>query len=47
MIDKYGFKSIEVPFLINSEMRIVDYLLHKYKGQYFRNKYPEITLLDE
>ena len=47
MIDKYGFKSIKVSFLINSEMRIVDYLLHKYKGQYFRNKYPEITLIDE
>jgi hypothetical protein len=44
MIDRYGPKSINSSFLINSEMRITDYLLQEYKGQYFRNRYPEITL---
>lgn len=47
MIDRYGAKSINSSFLINSEMKVTDYLLHKYKGQYFRNRYPEITLIDE
>ena len=47
MIDRYGDKSINCSLLIDSEMRITDYLLHRYKGQYFRNRYPEITLIDE
>lgn len=47
MIDKCGAKSINDSFCISSEMTNVDYLLRKYKGQYFRNKYPEITLTDD
>ena len=47
MIDKYGAKSINDSFCINSEITNVNYLLRKYKGQYFRNKYPEITLTDD
>jgi hypothetical protein len=47
MIERYQAKSINVSFLLNTEMNTIDYLLHKYKGHYFRNRYPEITLLDE
>jgi len=46
LVERYGDKSINTSFLLNSEIRIVDYLLHRYKGQYFRNKYPEITFID-
>ena len=51
IVDKYGTKSIKDSFCINSEIIPkdfgIDYLLRKYKGQYFRNKYPEITLIDD
>jgi hypothetical protein len=46
LVEQYGTKSINSSFLINSEMNILDYLLHRYKGQYFRNRYPNLTLLD-
>ncbi|MFH1528566.1 MAG: hypothetical protein ABIG69_18320, partial [Bacteroidota bacterium] len=45
MVERYGAKSINGSFLINSEIG-VDYLLHRHKGQYFRNIYPKITILD-
>lgn len=47
MIDRYGAKSINRSFLIDSELDVTDYLLHRYKGHSFRNRYPEITLIDE
>jgi hypothetical protein len=51
IVDKYGTESIKDSFYINSEIIPkdfgIDYLLRKYKGQYFRNKYPEITLIDD
>ena len=46
MIEKYGMQSINYSFCINSELANVEYLLRKYKGQYFRNRYPQITLVD-
>ncbi len=45
LVGQYGTKSINNSFLINPEMRILDYLLHRYKGKYFRNKYPNLSLV--
>jgi len=46
MVNKYGDKSIYSCFNIKPEMGNLDYLLHRYKGNYFRNIYPIITLID-
>jgi hypothetical protein len=43
MIKDYGDKSINSAFLINSEGSNIEFLLHKYKGHFYRNKYPEIS----
>lgn len=46
MVKQHGVESINSSFLLNPEMKILDYLLHRYKGEYFRNRYPAITLLE-
>ncbi len=46
IVEQYGAKSINSSFLINPEMKILDYLLHRYKGEFFRNRYPATTLIE-
>lgn len=43
LVNENGDKSIASSFLINSELNFTSYLLHKYKGHFFRNRYPEIS----
>jgi hypothetical protein len=43
MVSEYGDKSIPTSFGINPNMNCTNFLLHKYKGHYFRNRYPEIS----
>lgn len=47
MVEQHGAKSINSSFLINPDTNILEYLLHRYKGEYFRNKYPNLTLIDD
>lgn len=47
MIKDYGGKSIQSSFLLNPEDNNIDYLLHKYKGHFFRNRYPEISYAND
>jgi hypothetical protein len=48
MVNKYGNQSIAELYLIRDTENydFLTYLLRKYKGQYFRNRYPNITLND-
>jgi hypothetical protein len=43
LVNKYGDKSIASSFLINNDLSFTSFLLHKYKGHFFRNRYPEIS----
>jgi len=43
LINEHGDKSIASSFLINNELNSTSFLLHKYKGHFFRNRYPEIS----
>jgi hypothetical protein len=47
LIQEYGSESIEAAFLIRGEHNEshIDYLLRRYKGHYYRNRYPHITLI--
>ena len=47
IIKDYGEKSIYSAFLIDSEDGNIEYLLHKYKGHFFRNRYPEISYIND
>lgn len=44
LVEEYGERSIAEVYLFNPSLSCVDYLLHKYKGHYFRNRYPNISL---
>jgi hypothetical protein len=44
MIAENGDKSIAASFHIHESINCVNYLLHKYKGHLYRNKYPEISM---
>ena len=45
MIKDYGSESIVKAFMIEKEDEfIIDYLLRKYKGQFYRNRYPSLTV---
>ena len=48
MIRDYGHESITATFLIrkNDTKECVDYLLRKYKGHYYRNRYPAISFVE-
>jgi hypothetical protein len=46
MVEDYGVKSIQQVLLLNTEENNLDYLMHKYKGEYFRNRYPRISIVD-
>jgi len=43
MIADYGDKSIASSFGINMDVNSTSFLLHRYKGHFFRNRYPEIS----
>jgi len=45
MVGRHGSQSINASFLMDGKMNVIEYLLHKYKGQYFRNRYPEISFI--
>lgn len=45
MVEDYGVKSIQEVFLLDIDENDLDYLLHRYKGSYFRNKYPRINMV--
>ena len=42
----YGKKTVLKVYHLKEESD-VDYLIHKYKGYYFRNRYPTLTLVDD
>ena len=41
--EENGFKSMLSSFLLDTEMDNISFLLHKYKGRYYRNYYPELS----
>jgi len=47
LIEEYGSESIEAAFLIRGsyDESHVDYLLRRYKGAYYRRRYPHIALV--
>lgn len=47
LVQKYGDESIASVFLIRNDQHThyLDYLLRRYKGHFFRNRYPSITLI--
>jgi len=44
LISKYGHKSIASSFLINKDLNCIPFLLYKYKGHFYRNRYPSISI---
>jgi hypothetical protein len=47
LVNENGDKSIASSFLISSELNFTEFLLHKYKGHFYKNKYPEISYVDK
>ena len=47
LIEEYGDESIAAAFLIHdrNDKTYLQYLLRRYKGHFFRNRYPQITLV--
>ncbi|OGO03518.1 MAG: hypothetical protein A2Y91_04230 [Chloroflexi bacterium RBG_13_54_8] len=47
LIQEYGSESVEAAFLIRGshDESHIDYLLRRYKGAYYRNRYPRVALL--
>ncbi len=43
LINQYGSESIASCFFIENEENNINYLLHKYKGHFYRNRYPLIS----
>lgn len=43
LINKNGDKSIAKSYLIKDKSNFLLFLLHKYKGHFYKNKYPEIS----
>ena len=48
MVERFGTESIKSAFLIDNETDEIglDYLLHKYKGHFYRTRYPSTSLLE-
>ncbi len=42
----YGVKSIQRSFFLNPEDDNLEFLLHKFKGRLYKNRYPNITLVN-
>ena len=47
LIKKYGSKSIATIFFIENEPKLIEYLLHKYKGHFYLNRYPTLSFAAE
>ncbi len=47
LIREYGSESIEAAFLIRGQHNEyhIDYLLRRYKGAYYRNRYPRLAFV--
>ena len=47
LVKQYGDESIASVFLIDSgdDKTYLDYLLRRYKGHFYRNRYPQVTLV--
>lgn len=47
LVKEYGFESVESTFLIRGDHEDyhLDYLLRRYKGDYYRKRYPRIALV--
>jgi hypothetical protein len=47
LVKEYGDESIAAAFLIYNtpDQTCLDYLLRRYKGHFYRNRYPQITLI--
>jgi len=47
LVQEYGYESIESAFLIRGSHQEshLEYLLRRYKGAYYRNRYPCVALL--
>lgn len=43
LTNKYGIQSVQKAFLLSAENDNLDFLLHKYKGHFFRNRYPYLS----
>ena len=46
LTEEYGSESIAATYFIDNEVNSINYLLHKYKGHYFRNRYPQISYIN-
>ncbi len=47
LIGKYGSNSIATTFFIDNEPNLIEYLLHKYKGHFYLNRYPFISFSED
>ena len=47
LVEEYGDDSVSVAFLIPNSFSkyYLDYLLRKYKGDFYRNRYPSISFV--
>ena len=48
MVERFGAESIKSAFLIDNDTDEIglDYLLHRYKGHFYRPRYPSTSLSD-
>jgi len=48
LVREYGPESIAAAFLIRPpyEPSFLDFLLHRYKGHFYRTRYPQVTMVD-
>jgi hypothetical protein len=48
LAEEYGSESIEAAFLLDKQRRdyALEYLLRRYKGRFYRPRYPTLTLVD-
>ena len=49
LVQEYGDASIAAAFLIQRETapQYLDYLLRRYKGHFYRRRYPSLTLVNQ
>ena len=46
LIGQYGSESIAATFFIENEESSIYFLLHKYKGHFYRNRYPQLSYIN-
>ena len=49
LVQEYGDESIASAFLIpqGDDKRYLDYVLRRYKGHFYRNRYPCLSIVDD